>query len=341
VVQTESTREPGQHRRRKTALQWCCVSAAALAVLCAVLWGAIVIYFGGNGGKWRVVFATGFLVLSVAAWIQTGRLKTRARACWVIVLAIVAGWFLAIRPSHARNWKREVSVLPRIMFEGDRARITGLRDFHYRSRDDFDAGHKDREVELSHLVGVDLLISYWDDGPMAHTFLSFTFDNADPICISIEARPEEGEAFAALPALFKRFELIYVVGSERDIVRVRTNHRNEQVYLYSIKISTEAARRLFLVYAKQINRLADEPEFYHLLRNSCTANIVRNARAAGHTTAFDGRFILNGLVDQYLYETKLIDTSLPFEETRIRARITEAAQSATLENFSKSIRANR
>src|SRR5687767_10363111 len=100
---------------------------------------------------------------------------------------------------------------------------------------------------------------------MAHTFLSFGFENAEPVCVSIEARPEVGERFGALPGLLKTFELIYVVGTERDIVRLRTNHRNERVYRYRLNVSPADARRLFEVYVAQINRLADKPEFYHLL----------------------------------------------------------------------------
>jgi hypothetical protein len=105
-------------------------------------------------------------------------------------------------------------------------------------------------------------------------------------------------------------------------------------------ISAEAARRLFLVYVGKINKLAETPEFYHLLQNSCTANIVRNASAAGHKTAFDGRFILNGLVDRYLFEKGLVEKSVPFDALRERARITEMARQSDLVDFSNQIRLN-
>lgn len=174
---------------------------------------------------------------------------------------------------------------------------------------------------------------------MAHTFLSFRFENAAPVCVSIEARPEKHERFAPIASLFKRYELIYVVGDERDIVGVRARHRGEQVYLYPIRVSAEAARRLFLIYARQINQLADDPEFYHLLSNSCTANIIRNAEAAGQKMPiFEGRFILNGWVDRYLHEVGLVDQSISFEELRQRARITDEAKNADDENFSEDIR---
>ena len=217
--------------------------------------------------------------------------------------------------------------MPRAIIDGDRVRIAGFRNFDYRSRDDFTVRYEEREVSLSHLTSVDLYISYWEVGPIGHTFLSFNFDNAPPVCVSIETRTEEGEGFAPVASLFKQFELIYVVGDERDLVRSRTNYRDEEVYLYPIKTPPEAAQRLFLVYLERINELADHPEWYHLLKNSCAINIVRYKNTAGREGGFDYRHLLNGWIDRYFYDTGMVDTSLPFEELRRRSHINKVAQS--------------
>lgn len=250
-------------------------------------------------------------------------------------------WWISIQPSHDRQWRPEVAVMPRAIIDGDRVRITGFRNFEYRSRDDFTVRYEEREVSLSHLTSVDFFVSYWKVGPVAHTFLSFVFDNAPPLSISIETRPEVGEGFAPIASLFKQFELIYVVGDERDLVRVRTNYRDEEVYLYRIKTSPENARHLFLVYLERINALADQAEFYHLLSNSCTVNIVRYTNAAGRVVRSNFRHYLNGFIDGYLYGTGRVDTTLPFEELRRRSRINEAAQAAdNAIDFSHRIRAS-
>ena len=133
-------------------------------------------------------------------------------------------------------------------------------------------------MQLSHVTGLDFYVSYFTEGPVGHTFVSFLFDNAQPLSISIETRPEVGEGFAPVASLFKQFELIYLVGEERDIVGVRTNHRREPVYLYHLNTSPDDTRRLFLVYLKRINELADHPEFYNLLTNSCTINTLCERR---------------------------------------------------------------
>jgi hypothetical protein len=111
------------------------------------------------------------------------------------------------------------------------------------------------------------------------------------------------------------------------------------VYLYRLNASPDNARRLFMVYLKRINELADHPEFYHLLSNSWTINIIRYANAAGRTGQFNIRHLLNGLIDYYLYYSGRVDTILPFDELRRRSQINEAAQAANnAPDFSELIR---
>jgi hypothetical protein len=239
------------------------------------------------------------------------------------------------------RWRPEVAVMPRAVIDGDRVYLTGVRNFDYRTRNDFTVRYEERELQLSHLTALDFYVSYFTEGPVGHTFVSFIFDNAPPLSISIETRPEVGEGFAPVASLFKQFELIYVVGDERDLVRVRTNYRGEPVYLYRLNTSAADARRLLLIYLGRINELADRPEFYNLLTNSCTINIVRYANAAGRSGGFDIRHLLNGLIDGYLYYSGRMDTTLPFDELRRRSLINETARAADdAPDFSQRIRAS-
>lgn len=324
----------------RTALRWLVAVLRFIVLALVVAWASLAIYFSNlPWARARLVLAVAFLLFSIWA-LRRSRTRFASYAFAAAFLAVVA-WFAAIAPSHDREWRPEVAVMPRAVIDGDRVTLTGVRDFEYRSRDDFTVRYEDRTVSLSHLTGVDFFVSYWVPGPIGHTFVSFIFDNAPPVCISIETRPETGEAFDPLASMFKQFELIYVVGDERDVVGVRTNHRGEDVYLYRLQTSPEAARRLFLVYLERINELADRAEFYHLLSNSCTINIVRYANAAGRAGGFDFRHLLNGLVDQYLYASGRLDTSLPFAELRRRSQINQAARAAgDAPDFSQRIRAS-
>lgn len=316
---------------------------AGIWFLCQVLliaWATLAIYYSNL--PWtalRLSLAIAFAAFAIwALWFS--RQRRMPGVVGALFLGVVA-WWISIPPSHDRQWRPEVAVMPRAVIDGDRVRITGVRNFDYRNRNDFTVRWEEREVSLSHLTALDFYVSYFTEGPVGHTFVSFIFDNAPPLSISIETRPEVGEGFAPVASLFKQFELIYLVGDERDLVGVRTNHRREPVYLYRLNTSADDARRLLLVYLKRINELADRPEFYHLLTNSCTINIVRYANAAGRAGRFDIRHLLNGLIDSYLYHSGRVDTTLPFDELRRRSLINEAARAADgASDFPERIRAS-
>jgi len=298
----------------------------ALFLFLLVAWATLAIYFSNLPSAWmRIAVAIAFAAFAVWALLWSGQRRTYIFLAGFVAVLI---WWIAIPASHDRPWRPEVAVMPRAFIDGDRVRITNMRDFTYRSRNDFDVRYLDREIDLSDLKGVDFFVSYWREGPVGHTFLSFIFNNAPPLSISIETRPEVGEGFDPLASMFKQFELVYVVGSERDVVGVRTNHRGETTYLYRLNTSLADARKLLTVYLERINQLADRPEWYHLLSNSCTINIIRYANAAGREGRLSIRHVLNGWIDSYLYYSGRVDTSLPFPELRRLSLINGAAQAA-------------
>lgn len=323
-----------------TLLRWLIAAIKFLVQILVIIWTTLAIYYSNL--PWpalRLALAVAFAVFAIwAFWLS------RRRSMPAVAIALVVGviaWWLTIAPTGDRNWRPEVAVMPRAFIDGDHVRITGVRNFDYRSRTDLTPHHEEREVDLSHLTGLDFYVSYFMAGPVAHTFVSFIFDNAAPLSISIETRPEVGRGFEPVASMFKQFELIYVVGEERDLVGVRAIHRREAVYLYHLNSSPDSARRLLRVYLARINELADRPEFYHLLTNSCTINIIRYANAAGRKGRFDFRHLLNGLIDNYLYASGHLDTTLPFDELRRRSLINkdaEAAGGAPEPEFSQRIR---
>jgi hypothetical protein len=312
-----------------------------IASILVIGWASLAIFYSNL--PWpaaaRAVFAAAFAVFGCWA-LLINRRRGALRAFAAAFLGVVI-WWNTIRPSADREWRADVAVMPRAVIDGDRVTITGVRNFHYRDVNDFDPRYETRELSLSSVTGVDFYVSYWMPGPIGHTFLSFDFKDAPPLSISIEARPEAHEGYAPVASLFKQFELIYVVGDERDLVGVRTNYRHEDVYLYRIHTSQRGARELLLTYLRRINELAQKPEFYHLLSNNCTINIVRYSnQIAGQRTRFDIRHYLNGLIEGYLYDTDRLRTTLPLAEFRRRSNINAAAQAADAhEDFPERIRA--
>src|SRR5262245_600031 len=195
---------PKTWRRWLAPVRWAWKGLGILGRLLLVTWATLAIYYSNLPWAWsRLALAVAFAGFSIwALW-----LTRRPRMGWVFLglFAAVVVWEMLIPPSHDRQWRPEVAVMPRAVVDGDQVRITGVRDFDYRSADDFTVRYIEREVSLTHLTSVDFFISYWWPGPVGHTFVSFIFDNAPPVCISIETRPEVGEEFSPVASLFKQY----------------------------------------------------------------------------------------------------------------------------------------
>src|SRR5262245_27901911 len=166
-------------------LRWLLVGIKSLFLILLLAWGTLAIYYNLPWESMRVAVALVFLTVGIwALWYSR---TCRAISVFAALFLGVVIWFSSIKPSHDRPWRPEVAVMPRAFIDGDRIRITGVRNFDYRSRDDFTVRYEDREVSVSRLTWLDFYLSYWTPGPIAHTFVSFGFDNAPPISISIEA----------------------------------------------------------------------------------------------------------------------------------------------------------
>jgi hypothetical protein len=299
----------------------------SLLLVVLVAWGALSLYY--SNAPWptvRLIMAVLFAVAGIwAVWFSRGRTP---KLVFTALFLLVTIWYVLIPPSHLRDWRLDVSVMPRAMIDGDLVTLTGFRNFDFKGRNEFVSRFEERVVNLSDVTSVDFFISYWSKGPVGHTFVSFNFKNSPPVSISIETRPEANEGYDPVGSIFKLYELIYVIGDERDIVRWRTNYRNEEVFLYRINASPQQARLLFEIYLERINELYDKPEWYHLFKNNCGLNIIRYANAAGREGGFNIRHLLNGWMDRYFYSVGLIDNTLPFSELRQKSHINKAAIAA-------------
>ena len=311
-----------------------------LLVLAVTAWGMGAIYYAGPGPHLlRSLLTAAFGLVSLGVWLLRRRVA-------LVVLAVLWGgvlaWWVTITPSHDRDWQTDVAVLPYATVDGDRVTLHNIRHFAYRSETDFTPHYYDKTVDLSQLESVDLISSYWGSEAIAHLFVSFGFAGQDYVAVSIETRKERTEGYSSLAGFFKQYELIYIVADERDVIRLRTNYRQqppEDVFLYRIRIPPEQTRRFFMTYVEQINALKERPEFYHTLTTNCTTNIVLHAQSAGGRIRYNWKILLSGYAAQYAYEEGHIDTRLPFAELRQRSHINARAQAAAdTPDFSQQIR---
>lgn len=313
----------------------------ALVMLLVGTWCSVAIWYQCGAGEPLRGFLTG--TAATLTLIAVVFLATRRR--WIIAAIYSAAvgaflvWWASISPANDRNWAPEVARSLTATIAGDRVVVNNVRDFTWRSDIDFDQRWEQRTYYLSHLIDADLIMSYWMGEAIAHTIISFGFDNGERLAFSIETRKESDESYSSIAGFFKQYELAIVAADERDVVRVRSNVRSEDVRIYRLRMTPESARRLLREYLEEANDLARTPRFYNTLTSNCTTLVFDMARVIHPGLPLDARVVLAGYLPNYAYAVGATDTSMPFEKLRELARIHDkAAQADADPNFSARIR---
>jgi Domain of unknown function (DUF4105) len=244
-----------------------------------------------------------------------------------------------LKPSNDRDWQQDVAETAWAEINGDEVTVHNVRNCDYRTETDFTPHWETRTVRLSGITGMDVAINYWGSPWIAHPIVSFQFADALPLCFSIETRKTIGQQYSTLEGFYRQYTLIYVVADERDCIRLRTNYRHEDVYLYHTLASPAQARERFREYINTVNALHENPRWYNAVTHNCTTSI-RTQRAAKLRKPWDWRILLNGKADEMLYQDHAVATGgLSFTELKQRSLINERARAADQNpDFSRVIR---
>ena len=235
-------------------------------------------------------------------------------------------WWRSLRPSNTRDWRPDVARLATSTVVGDRVTVRNVRNFTYRAREDFDERWEERTLDLSRLEGLDVFFIDWGAPLINHTILSWSFADGQRIAISVEVRKQKGQQYSAWRAFFRYYELIYVAADENDVIKLRTNIRNEQVYLYRVNTSQAAARRLLLNYLEAMNVIAEKPLWYNALFANCTTVVRERVIHAGGKLPFSWRWFANAYLPELLHRRGIIDNSRPFAELKAMSYINPRAR---------------
>jgi hypothetical protein len=307
----------------------------------AAAWATLAVHYSGLSGRSpRTILA--LLVAAMFFGILFLRKPRFARpTAFFALFAIVLAWFFSIRPSNDRLWLTDVAVLPYARIDGDRITIHNIRNFDYASEDQYTPRYYDKTFDLSKLQRVDYILSYWSGRAIAHSMASFQFDGDQYLVISIETRKEKGESYSAVEGFFRQYELTYVIADERDVLRLRTNFRKEDVYVFRTRVPPENVRKLLLSYLKSANELKQDPEFYNALTTNCATSILPHIREYNPAARISLSIILNGHSAKAAHARGGLDQRLPFDELERRSHINAAAIAAgDSPEFSKLIRQN-
>lgn len=259
--------------------------------------------------------------------------------CFVIGLT----WFFSMQPSNNRSWNPEVARILNYQQVQNIITIENVRNFQWRTEQDYDIHWETRQYDLKKLESMDLILSYWTGNQIAHTLLSFNFADGQHLAFSIEIRKENNEEFSGIGGFFRQYELAIVPADEKDIIYTRSNIRQERVYIYPVKMSKDGMQELFLSYLQQGKALQTEPRWYNTLFSNCTT-IIFDMMNNIEPIPIDYRVLLSGLLPSYLYDEHVLGQQYSLAEWKEMAHVNpkvnhfQQLKDQSSQNYSKLIR---
>jgi len=281
-----------------------------------------------------------FALMACAAIVaQFGSHRVRALIVFAAIFAGLLAWWATITPPKKGNWAPDVARQVTGVIEGDILTLTDVREFEWRTAEEFTENWTTRSYNLSKLQTVDLFLSYWAGPEISHFILSFGFEGDRYLAWSVEVRREIGTVYSPVADMFKANSIAFIASAEEDVIGLRSNVRGEDVQLFRLRTPPDEARALLEEYVRDANRLAEKPHWYHSLTTNCTTVIFKMLDAMGTAPPLDWRIVLNGYLPDFGYERGVVNTDIPLSELRKLGRIAPRAHEAGLgPGFSSAIR---
>ncbi|HWX34755.1 MAG TPA: DUF4105 domain-containing protein [Steroidobacteraceae bacterium] len=311
-------------------LRFTLLGFATLIVGCCAIWGAFALWYQAPGGpatKASSVLLWSALSLGLLIAVWQGQ-AAAALPAFAAAFAALLIWWRRIAPSNDRIWGDDVAQMSVGEVDGNRVTLRNVRNFDWRSNTDYSQRWETRHYDLDRLNSVDMIMSYWTIPPIAHMLISFGFDTSEHIVFSVEVRRRKGQGFSEIGGFFKEFELSIIAADERDVIRVRTNVRGEDAYLYRLRMPLPAIRSLFLGYIDEANALVKNPRFYNTITANCTTLVYHMMKRIVGYLPMDYRIVFTGYLPEYVHRVGGLDDRYSFAELRTLGHISERAKKA-------------
>jgi hypothetical protein len=304
-------------------------------------WAALAIWYQGPAGQFlRAVLVALWIGLLIGVLIALWQGRSGiALSIFVTAFLALIFWWHHIAPSNDRSWADDVSRITSGTVQGNLVTLNNVRNFDWRTNEDYTQRWERRVYDLAKLNSVDMVMSYWNGWAIAHMLVSFGFEDGEHVVFSVEVRRLKNKTYSEIGGFFKNYGLSIIAADERDVIRVRTNVRGEDDYLYRVRMPQSAMRSLFLGYVEQATQLVNQPRFYNTVTVNCTTLVYHMMKRIVGYLPWSYRLLFTGYLPAYVYQVGGLDQRFTLEELQALGRITERAkQSGNRQSFSEDIR---
>lgn len=249
---------------------------------------------------------------------------------FIAISAII--WFIRVRPRKPQidaKWNSDCEFLTTTTIEGSKITFRNVRDFFWRTTRDRDETWADEVVvDVKELKDIWFIVDHFHPiHGMAHTYLTFEFNDGTCLSFSFEARRRIKQRYHPWDGLWRNYELYLLVGFERDLTGLRTNARGNKDYMFRAITPPGKDKDILLRLAQKANQLAESPEWYHSFLTTCNTSIVRMVnRVTPGRVPFLWRNFLPGYTPRAALKLGLIEDWGGLEATLEQARIDLFAQ---------------
>lgn len=223
----------------------------------------------------------------------------------VIVLTFFF-WQILKKPLADDNWPETYAVLTTSEINENIINIKNIRNFRYNPDETVNSvDYYDKSYDLNELKKVWFVFEPF--GAVAHTFLSFEFENDVFLTISIEARTNKKQEYNAYIGLLRSYPLIYVIADEKDSFLLRTNIRKNQINLYPMNFTQKQEKDLLVNMLKEANRLKDNPKWYNTFSANCTNLLFEHLNSVlDNKIPYSWKILFTGFSDDLVFDNNLV-----------------------------------
>jgi hypothetical protein len=268
--------------------------------------------------------------------------KAWYRKSWVWLLFAVACLvtYLALQvPGNEGPWREDQEQLAHATWADRTVTLHNIRDFRYDSNGTATSkNYISADWNLDELERLWFGLSHFGPAGLAHSFISIEFTDGRYLTFSIEGRLRPGQGYNPIVGLFRQYTKIFVVGTEQDIIGLRSHRRGETVLLYPVSGSRDELERFFTLLLDDAIQLYQEPEFYNTILDNCLTNLLKHGARLSEVSSADFRVLLPGHTDRLTYAFDITPSDIPFESARNRALVDPSRSDLEAPDFSSKIR---